>query len=370
MSPFQSFLRSLLTKHLLAKFFAVFFACVTVALIDADIGSETDWEEKRIPIFFVRGDSKVSEKGLRILLTADPRVWIDVKSEGCKVKISGPKNQQAKFMANPVIKVHVREEQVPALQAGGGPPTIFLDASNYEPEIEGVKVLFLEKFEVGVDFIKVEENVRLKLGNVEGVRSNRIVDSDNTRIIPSVASVVGPRHAFRVSDPGTPLTLTVVPTQKTGLIDGKSYDLEVTDGFGVVSFITGNPIPKVKLSLKRPEPSRVDLGNMEIFWALTEDVRRQMIRGQVTMVEEVGFEKARVKISAPPKVMASFQDLDALRKSIRIIADPNRQIGEILVGNKDVKIPLIALGVPRGLIVEMEPDTVSLKISRKNTENK
>ncbi len=373
MSSASGFIRTLLARHhVWAKVMAIFCAVVTVFLIDQDISSVTEWEFKRIRVYSASGDDGAADNAIRIVVDADPRVWIGGLPKDLKVRISGPKNRREEFLRNPVIRIHVRQEQVPNGDRAGEPHPIKLDAQAFKTDIEGMSFVLLREFKVDVDEIITVPDVPLKLATLEGIPKNRIVDDEKTYIQPATATVTGPRHLFYQLGKDKP-ELTVKPMKTGSLRSGQSYDVVLADGGGAIKFADGNVTYQVHLELKSPPPVSIQLGSMKIYWSFTEDVRNQLARNEVTLKRTLDFDAVKVTVSGPPNALEPFRSnegRDTLRSKIRIIVDANEAIGGTLNEKVEERIPLVVLGLPAGLEAELSTESILLTIRRTNSDNK
>ncbi len=374
MNAVKSFLKSFFTEHLMGKFIAVFFASVTVFLIDRDIASTTVWENKRITVLRASEDISSSAEDVRILVETDRRVWIDGLPPDVPMKVSGPKNLEEEFRRDPVIRVFVRQEQVPTNDPGQNAPEILLNESNFSTKFAGVTALPLGDFKVKVDEIITVDNVPVELAVLDNLPQGRVVDEEKCRLEPATVSIIGPRHL--VLNYKANAKLKVEPRTRDTLQDGKTYPLRIDPEVGAsrwVKFANSEETPRVFLALKQAKPASLELGTMKIFWALTEAVRKQLIEKQVMLNVTLNFKDVQVTLFGPEDLIESLRSagkINALRQSIRVFADPNKQISDNLSGQKDFDLPLEAIGVPRGLTYKLFPIQVHVTIRRKSPDNK
>ncbi len=372
MKTLKSLLPSILTEHFLAKVFAIIFATVTVYLIDRDIASVEVWESKRVAVLLARDDRGSEKNVIRILIEADPSVWIGDFPRELKVRISGPKNREAEFRNDPIIRVHVSQEQVPTDFTPATAPTIRLVAEDFTSKISGLIVEPLEEFEIKVDEITEADKVPLTLGTRLQVPRSRSIDRARSRIIPPTARVFGPRHQLEALRNGG--SLSVVPEDQGVLEGGRTYPVVVEDETLSLELNPNQDPPNLHLEVKNAESDSINLGVLPIYWALSEEVRAQMVKGEIELKRALSFQEVSVHVVGPEDVLNRYREegdgVARLSSLIRIVADPNRQIRENLVGSNEVMIDLLAIGVPPGLKAEISPSLIRVTITRKNTDNK
>ena len=373
MSQFRSILRSLVTEHLLAKFFAVSFAVVTVYLIEREVADNIEWLDRRVPVHIGQGADERFED-VTLVIEKDPRVWIQAVPEDIELRVVGPKNKREAFFENPVIRVQIRQRQVPDDDGRLRPFELVIDDSSLTSDILTVRCQLLEVFKIQVDEIVTREDVPLAIQPPAGLPGNRIIDEERSLFEPRQVKVSGPRHLLNPLGPNKPL-LTMINAEVPKKTNTR-YDVAVVPASARAGlfFPNAEDRPRFLMVLKEPEPATINLGRLPILWGMNDGVRQAISSGQVTLNMTLSFAReAEVILAGPPSVVAKYPQgplRQALLKQIRLLADPNKYVESVIGGSQEFHVKLQALGVPPGLSARLDPSRLPVTITRKDTENK
>ncbi|MCB9833378.1 MAG: hypothetical protein H6807_12990 [Planctomycetes bacterium] len=373
MKQSKSFLVSLVSEHLLAKFFALVFASITVFLIEREITTQVPFFEGRVSIGLRPAERPEGDTPF-ILIQADPKVWFAPPSTSPKVSIQGPKNLRAAFLGNPIIRLRIREEGVRNFPAGK-PDILPVDESMFESDIKGLEVRLTEPLSLDVDLIRVQTEVPIRVLPPTNLPPSRAFDPEASRVTPERIALRGPRWVVEGLGDRLPVDMMVDPGGRTGVLqDGVEYGLKLRDDLvqrGVA--LSGNVDPRLVLALKVPTYESIRLVDLPIHWSFTEEVRRALAKGELEILLDNEFVKeADVEIKGPPDLVKPYQNAEKrqeLRGQLYVIADPNQDIGALDKPDKVISIRLRAIGVPTGLEATTDPVTLTMTLHRKESEN-
>ncbi len=374
MNQLKSFLVSLVTEHLLAKFFAIVFATATVLLIEREITTPIAYVDGRVPNFVGRRPDRVDDDSAYVILQAEPGVWVDRPPSALKILVSGPKNEKATFDANPVIRLRIRQEQIPPGE-GLEMRKILLDEKSFESDVKDLVVRLLEPLELTVDRVVTRSDVPVRMLPPANLPENRIFDEDRSQLRPGAVTIRGPRSVVESYGDGQRVTLVLDRSGPRAAIEsGQEYPLKLSDDIlqrGVT--LASGASPKVVLALRTPAFEKIRLGDLPIHWSLTEEVRGALAAGELAITLDNSFvREADVVLEGPPEIVKQHEGDEKrkrLAQQIYLIADPNQDIATLGDADKVTSIRLQAIGVPTGLKASLDPATLVITLSRRDSEN-
>ncbi|MEE9395079.1 MAG: hypothetical protein V3W41_21530 [Planctomycetota bacterium] len=374
------FFRSLFTEHLLAKFFALVFAAATIYLVDRELRIE--WYDVSMDI--VTGDESREGSSPYVVLRTAPNIWVhpDDLEKTIRLTIEGPEKNLAVFRRNPAVQLNILDSW--AKKGGSGETKhVLVDADFSLPRFPGVEISVESDVVIRVDRFVEVENVRVEYAQTPKLLSVGILfDPSLTKIEPSHLSVRGPRQYVSGlgGELGAALPLRLALGDKAQYRPGSSYDALPADGFSrnQVTF-SNRDFVKVTLGARTDEIVSLVLGAFDVTLALDYPSYEAIQDKKVLLAIEAQLsQKVKVTLEGPKSRVSPYQSLEAqkrLRKRLRVIVDPTSFVNDVAGGltpptQLDVRLIAIDGLLPEGLRVkELDPNPISITIKKQTTQH-
>ncbi|MEZ6195493.1 MAG: hypothetical protein R3F20_07170 [Planctomycetota bacterium] len=353
-----AFLKGLVTRHLLAKFFALIFAVVTVYLVNREL--EAEWYDQLIPVVPARDAGQMIDNGQPFIsLSNDPDVYVTERIESVRLRITGSAKDRDLFRTRPMIELRARSEWVDQNDDAGDHGLVDSDF-RIPMNLPSVKVEITEKKRVKVDRIVSRDDALASLKPPERIAGGKVFDPDTTRFEPAVIHVEGPaswirRLATRSAPTGESLEFELAASGQAYQA-GPTYDAKLARRWQERGIRILGPPVKVVLGARAEERDRIEFPNFEVRWRLRKKDLDVIARGELELSPDVAMECTLV-VEGPRSTVEPWKTADRRRElanRLAAVVDPTRHIDELLPGNETgPSLPIIVDGVPDGLEVRL-----------------
>jgi hypothetical protein len=365
----MAFLRAVFTRHLFAKVFALFFAVVTVYLVNREL--ETVWYERDFPVVMSRDVETMIDRGQPfVAMSLDPGVWVTKRPKSLRLRLSGSAKERVLFGARPMIELRVRSEWVDPI----GAKDHGLVESDFEIplDLSSAKIELLDTARFPVDLIEVRDRVKLRLKAPKALAGEKIFDDKTTRFEPPLVSVAGPRGVVRR------LETADAPTEERLMVEletvegeayraGQAYRVRLTkEGREKGLRLVETEVMAI-IGGREEERETIAFENFPVQWRLRDKDLKLLAKGELILTSDATPE-CRIEVTGPKSRMAAFagsEGRERLREKISAIIDPIKDVDALLPGDeRGPNLEIEISGLPPGLSCEL-PDvkTITCRIS-------
>lgn len=368
----MNFLRGLVTRHIFAKIFAIFFAVVTVYLVNREL--EVDWYDREIPVVKASESEAMFAKGQPfVAVSLDQGVWVSELPKKLRLRLSGSAKERAFFGTRPMIELRVRSEWVD--QRKSTEHALVESDLSIPLELSSARIVLREQPRLRVDKVVNRTSVQMVLATEPELAAGQVFDAATTRFEPAFVTVEGPQRivdnlATTTANTETPLVVALPPVPGNQYRAGGSYRVSLTaeardQGLRIVG-AKGDEV-KVILGSRAEEKEQIVFRSFPVQWRLRDKDLKQLAEGKLSLVSDASLE-CELRISGPVSLMQKYRtdvEKKALREALSATVDPRVTINELLPGDeKGANLQIQISGLPSGLeYVLPNVSTVTCRIS-------